>query len=82
MSQTFPVQVTRTTGKPPVIPYAVHMAAYEVYAHVYGEQEALTHGWARGGFGMNELTQFLYARAFPKDEWRARVKEAGEGMTL
>ena len=54
----------------------VTMAAYEVYCHVYGPQEALVTGECRGGFSTGELIAFLYARSFPKAEWRARVDEA------
>jgi hypothetical protein len=34
----------------------------------------------RGGFGAGELIAFLYARSFPKDEWRKRFDEALKGM--
>lgn len=58
--------------------------AYEVYCHVYGEQPALMDLGRNcgGGFGVGELIAFLYARSFPKSEWRARVDEAFEGMQL
>ena len=59
---------------------AVTMAAYEVYCHVHGPQEALVTGWCRGGFSTGELIAFLYARGFPRSEWRARTKEAFKGM--
>ena len=58
---------------PSVIPWGMHMAAYEVYCHVHSPQKALTEGDCRGGFGMGELVAFLYARSFPKEEWRARA---------
>ena len=58
----------------------VTLRAYEVYCHVYGEQKALIEGNCRGGFGKGELIAFLYARSFPKEEWRVRVKEAFDGM--
>lgn len=58
------------------IPRVVHMAAYDVYKVVHGEQTALIEGWCRGGFHVNELIPFLYARSFPKSEWRDRVTEA------
>lgn len=63
-------------------PQVVTLRAYEVYVHVYGEQEALVTGGCRGGFGIGELAAFLYARSFPKDEWRERVREALRGMQL
>ena len=60
-------------------PKTVTMAAYEVYCHVYGSQEAMVTGSCRGGFSTGELIAFLYARSFPKAEWRARVDEAFRG---
>jgi hypothetical protein len=56
------------------------MMAYEVYREVYGPQEALIEGNCRGGFGVGELIGFLYARNFPKSEWRRRFDEAIDGM--
>jgi hypothetical protein len=61
-------------------PKVVTMRAYEVYRHLYGEQQALVEGSCRGGFGANELIAFLYAATFPKAEWRQRVDEALTGM--
>ena len=58
----------------------VTMRAYEVYRHVYGEQEAMITGSCRGGFGTSELIAFLYARSFPQHEWAMRVDEAFAGM--
>jgi hypothetical protein len=58
----------------------VTLAAYEVYCHVYSSQESLITGGCRGGFSTSELIAFLYARSFPKDEWRKRVSEAFKGM--
>jgi hypothetical protein len=58
------------------------MAAYEVYTHVCGSQEAMVTGNCRGGFSAGELIAFLYARSFPKAEWRARVDEALHGMSF
>ena len=60
-------------------PKTVTIAAYEVYCHVYGPQEALVTGECRGGFSTGELIAFLYARGFPKAEWRARVTQAFKG---
>ena len=57
--------------------------AYEVYCHMYGAQDALMDlegRGCRGGFSVGELVAFLYARSFPKDEWRARADEAFHGM--
>ena len=73
-----PVQTTdHKSGK---ISSAVTRRAYEVYADVYGPQEAMITGWCRGGFSTGELIAFLYARSFPKDQWRKRVDEAFVGM--
>jgi hypothetical protein len=66
------------------IPESVHMAAYEVYAEVCGPQAALIdfEAGCRGGFGTGELIAFLYARSFPRSEWRKRFDEALYGMKL
>jgi hypothetical protein len=64
-------------GKAPV---NMTMRAYEVYCHVYAPQEAMVTGECRGGFHVGELLAFLYARSFPKEEWKQRVKEAFDGM--
>jgi len=72
-----PIQTQRVR---PEIPAAVALRAYEVYRHVFGEQQAMidpARGY-RGGFGVGEIIAFLYARSFPKEEWRARVDEALE----
>jgi len=55
------------------------MAAYEVYCELYGAQEALVTGGCRGGMSQGELIAFLYARSFPRSEWRRRVDEAFRG---
>lgn len=57
---------------------SVALMAYEVYRHVYGEQKALidVERGCRGGFGPGEVIAFLYARNFPKDQWRDRVEQA------
>ena len=65
-----------------VAPQAVTLRAYEVYAHVHGDQEALITGRCRGGFGLGELVAFLYARSFPREEWSARVDEALCGFKI
>lgn len=60
----------------------VYMAAYEVYSHVYAPQEAmidLEGRGCRGGFSTGELIAFLYARSFPKAEWRRRVDMCFDG---
>lgn len=62
------------------LPKAVTMAAYEVYCHIYGKQEAMVTGGCRGGFATGEIIAFLYARPFPKAEWSARVQQAFAGM--
>lgn len=63
-------------------PIVVTMAAYEVYCHVYAPQADLIQGSCRGGFGVGELIALLYARSFPKDEWRKRVDEALTGLKV
>lgn len=74
-----PVQTHQHKRGPAYAPQAVTLAAYEVYSHVYGPQEALVTGGCRGGFSAGELIAFLYARGFPKDQWRIRVDEAFRG---
>lgn len=77
--------IKRPVQKPPSIREAskiadsVHLAAYEVYCEVYGPQPALLEGWCRGGFGCGELIAYLFARSFPKSEWKQRVREAMAG---
>lgn len=58
----------------------ITLRAYEVYSYVYAPQEAMITGHCRGGFGTGELIAFLYARSFPKNEWRNKVEEALRGM--
>lgn len=65
-----------------VMPQSVTLRAYEVYRHVHGEQEAMITGHCRGGFSLGELIAFLYARSFPKEEWRQRCDEAFKGMDI
>jgi hypothetical protein len=79
--ETHPVQAgSRGNRVQGACPKTVTMAAYEVYRHIYGPQEALVTNGCRGGFATSELVAFLYARAFPKDQWGARVDEAFRGM--
>jgi hypothetical protein len=81
--ETHPVQYRNARGQREDgkrCPVVVTIAAYEVYCHVYGPQEAMVTGGCRGGFGTGELIAFLYARSFPKSEWRQRVNEAFNGM--
>ena len=80
--KTMPVQKPLRSHEPGAVREEVAMMAYEVYSHIYGEQEALITGGCRGGFGCGELIAFLYARNFPKNEWAGRVDEALTGMRL
>lgn len=76
--EVHPVQtVDHRGGKCPKV---VTMAAYEVYCHVFGPQEAMVTGGCRGGFSTGELIAFLYAKSFPKDQWRERMDQALTGM--
>lgn len=80
----FPIQ-TRPAVSDGHVVESVYMAAYEVYAHVHGPQQALIDlegRGCRGGFSTGELVAFLYARAFPKDEWSKRADEAFHMMDL
>lgn len=78
--ETHPVQVNRNRYLTGRCPQVVTLKAYEVYCHLYGDQQALVEGECRGGFGAGELIAFLYAASFPKSEWRQRVDEALTGM--
>lgn len=84
---THPVQFGRSREHPSKaarIPACVALRAYEVYCAVYGPQEAMVSAGRgyRGGFSVGEIVAFLYARSFPKAEWRQRFEEAQRGMTL
>ena len=80
MEDTFPVQTRQPIHGGARVNKHVYMAAYEVYCHVFQPQDALITGHCRGGFGAGELIAFLYARSFPRDQWRQRVDEAFEKM--
>jgi hypothetical protein len=54
----------------------VTLRAYEVYCEIFHAQPAMVTNGCRGGFGIGELVAFLYARSFPKAEWRERFEEA------
>lgn len=77
---THPIQTTAPIHKKARCPIVVTMAAYEVYCEIFSPQPALITGDCRGGFGAGELIAYLYARSFPKKEWRDRVNEALKGM--
>jgi hypothetical protein len=81
--ETHPVQTRRPIHRGARISTKVTLAAYEVYCALFGPQEALIDDagrGCRGGFGAGELMAFLYARAFPRSEWRQRFDEALQGM--
>jgi hypothetical protein len=77
---THPVQTGPCKRGPARCPEAVTLAAYEVYVKLHGEQKAMITGECRGGFSAGELIAFLYARSFPRSEWRQRVDEVFEEM--
>lgn len=79
--ETHPLQ-TECCHRGGCAPSVVTLRAYEVYAHVFGRQEALIKDGCRGGFGIGELVAFLYAYPFPRAEWRDRVDEALRGFRL
>lgn len=78
----FPIQKHHRPHTSARVMEPIYMRAYEVYSHVYRPQEALIDlaRGCRGGFGLGELTAFLWAYPFPKSEWRQRVDEAFEGI--
>jgi hypothetical protein len=83
--RVFPIQTQAVgrRGESGGVPESVYMAAYEVYSHIHGAQPAmidLEGRGCRGGFSTGELIAFLYARPFPKDQWRDRVNEAFQSM--
>ena len=78
MSEFHPIQAL-DVQRNPYVPADVALRAYEVYCALFGEQPAmvdLAGRNCRDGFGAGELVAFLYARSFPKEEWKARVNEA------
>jgi hypothetical protein len=75
--ETHPVQARHVPCR---ISTKVSLLAYEVYSEVFGPQAALVTGGCRGGFSASELIAFLYARSFPRTEWRQRVDEALIGV--
>lgn len=78
MTKFHPIQ-THAIAINKAIPEEVALRAYEVYSHVFSPQPAmidLEGRNCRGGFGAAELIAFLYARSFPKDEWRERFDAA------
>ena len=77
-TETHPVQTKKSSqGR---LNKRVTMRAYEVYCANCNPQEAMVTGGCRGGFSAGEIIAMLYARSFPKEEWRAREREAYEGM--
>jgi len=84
-TRLFPIQINPARKSRPQIPEDVYMAAYEVYCHVYSPQEALIDldgRNCRGGFSMVELVGFLYAKQFPKEQWKQRYDEATNGAEI
>lgn len=67
-------------GRVRSMPEPIVMKAYEVYCALYGSQPAMVDvaKGCRGGFGVGELIGFLYARTFPRAEWRQRFEESLE----
>ena len=57
------------------MPQPVAERCYEVYSALYGNRQSLAHLQRRGGFGAGEVVAFLYARSFPREEWRERANE-------
>lgn len=80
MAEFHPIQTHDITQRGRAfVPAEVALRAYEVYSHVWSPQPALVDlagRNCRGGFGAGELIAFLYARSFPKEEWRKRFDEA------
>lgn len=58
------------------VPEVLALRAEEVYRYLFNRGVI----YDRGGLGINEIIAFLYARSFPQNEWKERVKEAFDGM--
>jgi hypothetical protein len=83
MRASYPIQArSRGSSSTATVNRHLYLAAYEVYAHVFAPQQALLEDGCRGGFGVGEMMAFLYARSFPKSEWRQRVDEAMIGLDV
>lgn len=82
--ETYPVQATARShpSKSASVNKHVYLAAYEVYSAVFAPQEAMLIGNCRSGFSPGELIAYLYARGFPRAEWRQRFDEAITDMDL
>lgn len=78
----FPIQKHPRPHEQARVMEPIYMRAYEVYSEVFRPQAALIdfERGCRGGFGLGELTAFLYAYPFPRKEWRQRVDEAFAGI--
>lgn len=78
----FPIQKHHRPNTQAKVMEPIYMRAYEVYSHVYAPQAAMIdfERGCRGGFGLGELTAFLWAYPFPRNEWRQRVDEAFAGI--
>jgi len=79
-SDGIPVHPVQTGFRGGQAPQSVTLRAYEVYSEIYSPQPAMIEDGCRGGFSTGELVAFLYARSFPKAEWRRRFDEAVRGM--
>ena len=66
------------------LPEAVVLRAYEVYCHLYGQHPAMVNitTGCRDGFSVGEIIAFLYARSFPKEQWRDLVDAAFERLKM
>ena len=71
-----PMHPVQDDGRLRAAPQTVTLRAYEVYCEIWSPQEALITGHCRGGFDVVELIALLYARTFPRAEWRQRFDEA------
>ena len=81
-TELHPVLIFYRAGMSGKCSAALTRRAYDVYCHVVERPQANMLTGECGGFGIGELMAFLYARSFPKDEWKKRVEEAFDGMQL
>lgn len=75
-----PLLIQRGYGRPQAtVNEDVAKRAFEVYDHIFNGCQSFEQLHKRGGFGVGEITAFLYAWPFPRNEWSKRVDEALEG---
>jgi hypothetical protein len=82
--ENHPVQTHQNRHGAARCPKAVTLAAYEVYCHIYGSQEALVTGGCRGGFSTGELIAFLLRKIVSEERMGSQSARgiSGDGTSL